>query len=104
MMPAKRVPGAVPVSPNPRAQPPHLGNQLLAHHRVEIFVHDTSLPSRQRTAAEACREALGAERLGGHRVKSSPDGSISATELTHERRPERVHSSYRGKIVNLARG
>src|SRR3989442_2053976 len=46
MMPAERVSGAVPVGPDARAQPPRLGNQLLAHHRVEIFVHDTSLPSR----------------------------------------------------------
>src|SRR3989454_4587549 len=45
-MPAERVSGAVPVGPDARAQPPRLGNQLLAHHRVEIFVHDTSLPSR----------------------------------------------------------
>src|SRR2546425_7048578 len=46
MMPAERVSGAVPVGPDARAQPPRLGNQLLAHHRVEIFVHDTSLPIR----------------------------------------------------------
>src|SRR3989442_13101160 len=46
LMPAERVSGAVPVGPDARAQPPRLGNQLLAHHRVEIFVHDTSLPNR----------------------------------------------------------
>src|SRR3989442_13625344 len=45
-MPAERVSGAVPVGPDARAQPPRRGNQLLEHHRVEIFVHDTSLPSR----------------------------------------------------------
>jgi hypothetical protein len=38
--------GAVPVRPDSRAQPPRLGNQLLARHRLEVLVHDTSLPSR----------------------------------------------------------
>jgi hypothetical protein len=34
------------VRPDPRTQPPRLGDQLLARHRFEILVHDTSLPSR----------------------------------------------------------
>src|SRR2546425_5819139 len=71
MMPAERVSGTVPVGPDARAQPPRLSNQLLAHHRVEIFVHDTSLPSRyerrlirfvRRTLAMSC----GAQRRQLH--------------------------------------
>src|SRR5262245_12671242 len=41
-MPAERVSGAVAVRPDPRAQPPCLGNQLLARHGFAIVVHDTS--------------------------------------------------------------
>jgi hypothetical protein len=33
------------VRPDPRAQPPRLGNQLLARHGFEVLVHDTSLPA-----------------------------------------------------------
>ena len=41
MMPAERVSSAVSVLPNPSPQPPDLGNQLLACHRLEILVHNT---------------------------------------------------------------
>jgi len=40
-MPAERVSSAVSVLPNPSPQPPDLGNQLLACHRLEILVHNT---------------------------------------------------------------
>src|SRR2546430_6720844 len=50
-MPAERMSGAVSASPDPRAQSPRLGNQLLARHRFEVLVHDTSLlHAYQRTA------------------------------------------------------
>src|SRR2546421_10733210 len=50
-MPAERMSGAVSVYPDPRAQSPRLGNQLLARHRFEALVHDTSLlHAYQRTA------------------------------------------------------
>ena len=47
------------------------------------------------------RHKLPGSDAGRPRNKSSPEGSISAAELTHQRRPERVHSSYRGKIDGL---
>jgi len=34
------------VRPDPRAQPPGLGHQLLACHRFEVFVHEPSFRNR----------------------------------------------------------
>jgi hypothetical protein len=45
-MPAERVSGAVSVRPDPRAQPPGLGHQLLACHGFEVFFHDPSFRPR----------------------------------------------------------
>jgi hypothetical protein len=42
MVPAERVPRAVAVGSDPRAQLLRLGDQLLSRHRFQIFVHDAS--------------------------------------------------------------
>jgi len=54
-MPAERVSGAVPVHPNPRAQPPRFGEQLLARHGFEVLVHNTSLLAVTAVCDTCCR-------------------------------------------------